>query len=67
MLNTGWIMCRVTGLFRLFKGEAGVTSTEYAILLTLILGVCTTAINCLGQQTASTYQNVGNSLQGSGS
>ncbi len=48
---------------RLLRDSDGVTSTEYAVVLALILGVCTTSINCLGLRTAQTFQNAGNAMQ----
>jgi Flp pilus assembly pilin Flp len=44
----------------------GVTSTEYAIMLALILGVCTSAVNCLGYRTGQTFQSAGDAMQTSG-
>ena len=51
---------------KLLRDSDGVTSTEYAIMLALILGVCTSAINCLGYRTSQTFQSAGNAMQTSG-
>jgi Flp pilus assembly pilin Flp len=51
----------------LFRDKSAVTSTEYAVMLALLLGACTTAVNCLGQATRNTFTNVGNSVSGTGS
>jgi Flp pilus assembly pilin Flp len=53
-------------LFTLFADERGVTSTEYAVMLALILGTCTTAVNCLGQSANNTFQSVSSSISTSG-
>jgi len=51
---------------KLLRDSDGVTSTEYAIMLALILGVCTSAINCLGYRTSQTFQSAGDAMQTSG-
>jgi Flp pilus assembly pilin Flp len=48
---------------QLLRDSDGVTSTEYAIMLALILGVCTSAVNCLGYNTNRTFQNAGDAMQ----
>lgn len=50
----------------LYDDSDGVTSTEYAIMLALILGVCTSAVNCLGYRTGQTFQSAGDAMQTSG-
>lgn len=44
--------------------ETGVTSTEYAVLLAVLLGTCTSAINCLGRMSQLPYYAVAESLSG---
>jgi Flp pilus assembly pilin Flp len=44
--------------------DDAVTSTEYAVMLALLLGICTSAINCLGVHSQATYQRVGDTLSG---
>ncbi|MGD9645338.1 MAG: Flp family type IVb pilin [Pirellulales bacterium] len=51
---------------RFWRDSDGVTSTEYAVMLALILGVCTTSINCLGLSTRQTFQSAGDAMQTSG-
>ena len=51
------------------KAEDGPTAVEYAVMLALIIVVCLAAITTLGQNTNSTFKNVGlnGTLQGSSS
>lgn len=42
----------------------GVTSTEYAVMLALMLGVAVSSINCLGAKTNQTFQRTGDAISG---
>ena len=42
--------------------EDGPTAVEYAVMLALIVIVCLTAINSVGQNASTTFSNVANSL-----
>jgi len=53
---------RFSNIIRWLRDEDAVTSTEYAVMLALMLGVCTSAINCLGQATNNTFQDVSDSI-----
>ncbi len=53
-------------LITLWREERGVTSTEYAVMLALILGTCTSAVNCLGRGTNSAFQSVSSSISTAG-
>ncbi len=44
-------------LCRFLRSEDGPTAVEYAVMLSLIILVCLSAIMTIGQQTASSYQN----------
>jgi Flp pilus assembly pilin Flp len=44
------------------RRRRGVTSTEYAVMLALMLGVAMTAINCLGRSTQQTFQRTRNAI-----
>ena len=45
----------------------GVTSTEYAIMLALLLGVAMSSINCLGKTTNAVFTYTGQQMGGGGS
>lgn len=47
--------------------EDGPTAVEYAVMLALIVIVCLTAIQSIGNNANTTFQAVSNSLQGTGS
>jgi pilus assembly protein Flp/PilA len=47
---------------RFLVSEDGPTAVEYAVMLALIIIVCLTAINAIGTNANTTFQNVGNSL-----
>ena len=47
--------------------EDGPTAVEYAVMLALIVIVCLTAIQSLGTQANTTFNNVAGSLGGGGS
>jgi len=49
------------------KAEDGPTAVEYAVMLALIIVVCIGAITTLGNNANTTFQNVGNTLAGTGS
>jgi len=42
--------------------DDGPTAVEYAVMLALIVVVCLTAINSIGTNANTTFQNVANSL-----
>ena len=44
------------------RDERAVTSTEYAVLLALLLGVMTSSINCLGRVSQRTFERAGQSM-----
>jgi pilus assembly protein Flp/PilA len=50
---------------RFLKSEDGPTAVEYAVMLALIIIVCLTAINSLGTNAKTTFNNVANSIGGS--
>ena len=54
---------RLSNILNWLRDDKAVTSTEYAVMLALILGICTSAINCLGLAANNTFQNVGNSIE----
>lgn len=51
---------------RFLVSEDGPTAVEYAVMLALIVIVCLAAINSIGQNANTTFQNVANSIQGTG-
>jgi len=50
---------------RFLVSEDGPTAVEYAVMLALIVIVCLTAINSIGTNANTTFDNVGKSLKGS--
>lgn len=44
---------------KFLKAEDGPTAVEYAVMLALIIVVCIAAIQVIGQNANSTFQNVG--------
>ncbi len=52
-------------LKRFLKSEDGPTAVEYAVMLSLIVVVCLTAVTSIGKNASSTFTNVANQL-GSG-
>ncbi len=44
-------------IWRFIRDEDGPTTVEYAIMLTLILVGCLTAISVIGSETASLFQD----------
>lgn len=49
-------------LQRFLTSEDGPTAVEYAVMLALIIIVCLAAVNAIGTNARTTFQNVGNSL-----
>ncbi len=49
---------------RFLASEDGPTAVEYAVMLALIIVVCLTAIQSIGTQANTTFQNVANTLGG---
>ncbi len=47
---------------RFLVSEDGPTAVEYAVMLALIIIVCLTAINSLGSNANTTFNNVANSI-----
>jgi pilus assembly protein Flp/PilA len=47
---------------RFLASEDGPTAVEYAVMLALIIIVCLTAINALGTNAKTTFNNVANSI-----
>jgi pilus assembly protein Flp/PilA len=50
---------------RFLVSEDGPTAVEYAVMLALIVIVCLTAIQAIGTNAKTTFNNVANSLAGS--
>ena len=48
---------------RFLVSEEGPTAVEYAVMLALIIMVCLVAINSVGQNTSSSFQDSANSIQ----
>jgi Flp pilus assembly pilin Flp len=44
------------------RGEDGPTSTEYAIVLALIITFCVSSISSIGNNAAQSFQTVSNTL-----
>lgn len=49
-------------LKRFLKSEDGPTAVEYAVMLSLIVVVCITAVSSIGTRASSTFNNVANQL-----
>ena len=49
-------------LKRFLKSEDGPTAVEYAVMLSLIIVVCLTAVTSIGQNANSTFTNVAGQL-----
>ena len=47
---------------KLYRCEDGATAVEYAVMLSLIIVVCLTAISALGTNANSTFNSVGQKL-----
>lgn len=50
---------------KFLRSEDGPTAVEYAVMLALIVIVCLTAINSIGNNAKTTFTNVANSIAGS--
>ena len=50
---------------RFLNSEEGPTAVEYAVMLALIIVVCLTAIDQLGDMSRNTFRGVSNQLGGS--
>jgi pilus assembly protein Flp/PilA len=51
-------------LKRFLKSEDGPTAVEYAVMLSLIIVVCLTAVTSIGTNAKSTFNNVASELGG---
>lgn len=49
-------------LVRFLKSEDGPTAVEYAVMLSLIIVVCLTAVTSIGNNASTTFTNVANQL-----
>ena len=49
-------------LKRFLKSEDGPTAVEYAVMLSLIIVVCITAVSAIGTRASQTFQQVSNQL-----
>ncbi|MCF7960948.1 MAG: Flp family type IVb pilin [Pirellula sp.] len=49
-------------LKRFLKSEDGPTAVEYAVMLSLIVVVCLTAVSTLGKRTSSSFTTIANQL-----
>ena len=49
-------------LQRFLASEDGPTAVEYAVMLALIIIVCLAAVNAIGTNAKTTFQNVANSI-----
>jgi pilus assembly protein Flp/PilA len=49
------------------RAEDGPTAVEYAVMLTIIIVVCVTAVATLGTNSKTTYTRVANTIGGTGS
>ncbi len=47
---------------KFLKSEDGPTAVEYAIMLALIVVVCLTAIQAIGNNASTTFQNIADEL-----
>ena len=52
----------VKKLQRFLKSEDGPTAVEYAVMLSLIVVVCLTAVTSIGKKASTTFTNVANQL-----
>ena len=51
------------GIEAFLRSEDGPTSVEYAVMLSLILVVCISAVSALGSNTSNTFTYVGNKVK----
>jgi pilus assembly protein Flp/PilA len=56
----------VAKLIRFVKSEDGPTAVEYAVMLSLIIVVCITAVTSIGRRASTTFTNTANVLGTSG-
>ncbi|MBU6237703.1 MAG: Flp family type IVb pilin [Planctomycetes bacterium] len=49
-------------LKRFLKSEDGPTAVEYAVMLSLIIVVCITAVSAIGTRASQTFNQVANQL-----
>jgi pilus assembly protein Flp/PilA len=49
-------------LKRFLKSEDGPTAVEYAVMLSLIIVVCITAVSAIGTRASQTFNQVSNQL-----
>jgi len=47
---------------RFLHSEDGPTAVEYAVMLSLIIVVCITAVTSIGRRASTTFTNVANQL-----
>ena len=52
----------VSKLSRFLRNEDGPTAVEYAVMLSLIIIVCITAVTSIGRRASTTFTNVANQL-----
>jgi pilus assembly protein Flp/PilA len=52
-------------VYHFIQAEDGPTAVEYAVMLSLIIVVCVSAITALGTNANKTFTNVSNKLGGS--
>ncbi|MBU6237702.1 MAG: Flp family type IVb pilin [Planctomycetes bacterium] len=52
----------VSKMKRFLKSEDGPTAVEYAVMLSLIIVVCITAVSTIGTRAKSTFTTVSNQL-----
>jgi len=53
----------INHLRQFLVSEDGPTAVEYAVMLSLIILVCLTAITTIGTNASSVFSNIANSLQ----
>ncbi len=51
-------------LKRFLKSEDGPTAVEYAVMLSLIIVICLSAVRAIGTNASATFQGVANQIQG---
>jgi len=56
----------VSKISRFLRSEDGPTAVEYAVMLSLIIVVCITAVTSIGRRASTTFTNVANQLGTSG-
>jgi pilus assembly protein Flp/PilA len=49
-------------ILRLANEQSGATAVEYAVMLTLVILVCFSAVLLLGQRTSTSYSNSAQSI-----